>query len=66
MSDLEVIFGESKCQSCGVPYTKHLGIQGTCAALQEAKRLLRLFLETNPSDMTDLLDGVAEFLGEKI
>lgn len=27
---------ERKCPSCGVPWTDHLGITGTCAKLQEA------------------------------
>jgi flagellar biosynthesis GTPase FlhF len=35
----------AKCKSCGIAYTDHLGIQGTCRELQEAKvsidRLIR-------------------------
>jgi uncharacterized protein YigA (DUF484 family) len=27
---------EPKCETCGVPWTKHLGIMGTCQALQES------------------------------
>lgn len=30
----------SKCKSCGIPYTDHIGIQGTCRDLQDAKRQL--------------------------
>lgn len=31
----------ARCKSCNVPYTKHLGIQGTCARLKEALSALR-------------------------
>lgn len=27
----------SRCESCNVPYTDHMGIQGTCAKLQETE-----------------------------
>jgi hypothetical protein len=29
------------CKSCGVPFTDHLGLQGTCAMLQEALAALQ-------------------------
>ena len=29
-----------KCESCGVDYTDHLGLQGTCAALQSLRQQL--------------------------
>ena len=31
---------EFKCESCGVPFVKHLGIIGTCAELLRYKRLV--------------------------
>jgi hypothetical protein len=34
------------CKSCGVPYGKHLGFNGSCAALQEALRVLRQLAAT--------------------
>lgn len=27
---------EPKCESCGVPWTEHLGIMGTCKRLRES------------------------------
>jgi len=27
---------EPKCESCGIPWTKHLGMEGTCKALQDS------------------------------
>lgn len=43
------------CQSCGKPYTEHLGIIGTCAKLQEAtkeiERLRRVILDEVPKKM---------------
>lgn len=43
MSGPEELQDESlsaKCASCGVPYTKHLGLQGTCAELVRVKKML--------------------------
>ena len=38
----------ARCPACGVPYTSHLGMNGTCQKLQEAKSRLdnvRRFLQ---------------------
>lgn len=32
---------EDSCKSCGVPWHDHLGISGTCAKLEAARRVLR-------------------------
>lgn len=32
---------KTSCPSCGVPYTDHIGLNGTCALLREARSLLR-------------------------
>ena len=31
----------SRCKSCNMPYIEHMGIQGTCAKLQEALSTLK-------------------------
>ena len=31
---------QPNCQSCGVPFTEHTGLQGTCAELVAHKQLL--------------------------
>jgi len=28
---------DARCAACGVPFTQHLGVQGTCAELLEAR-----------------------------
>lgn len=33
---------KNKCTSCGLPYTEHMGLIGTCAELQRMKRRLKL------------------------
>ena len=41
---------EPKCEACGTPWTKHLGMMGTCRALQEA-----LARETNYREQIEAL-----------
>lgn len=57
-----------RCESCGVPYVKHLGLTGTCAEKQRYLSLLRrvveltrLTVERCPAGYAD----VAEFLREE-
>lgn len=33
-----------RCESCGVPWLRHLGIQGTCAELQRLRNALHAIL----------------------
>lgn len=37
--------GPACCKSCGVPLVDHLGVQATCAMLQEALVVIELLLE---------------------
>jgi hypothetical protein len=42
---------EPKCTSCGVPYSAHLGIVGTCAKLTEAlARIAELESRAQPAE----------------
>lgn len=57
-----------RCESCGVPYVKHLGVVGTCAEKTRYLSLLRrvirmscLTVERCPAGYSD----VAEFLREE-
>lgn len=57
-----------RCESCGVPYVKHLGLYGTCAEKTRYLSLLRrvirmscLTVERCPAGYPD----VAEFLREE-
>ena len=57
-----------RCESCGVPYVKHLGLTGTCAEKTRYLSLLRrvirmscLTVERCPAGYSD----VAEFLREE-
>ena len=56
-----------RCESCGVPLVKHLGLTGTCAEktrylslLRRVVELTRLTVERTPAGYPD----VAEFLRE--
>lgn len=44
----------ARCKSCGVPYAEHMGIQGTCAKLQDALSALKVI-----KTWATFLDGVA-------
>ena len=60
--------GAPRCESCGVPLVKHLGLTGTCAEktrylslLRRVIELTRLTVERTPAGYPD----VAEFLREE-
>jgi len=36
---------KAKCNSCGVPFSKHLGLQCTCEKLEDAMSALKLILD---------------------
>jgi hypothetical protein len=41
-NSLKCLATREKCPACGLPYGKHLGINGICRALQEALEVVRL------------------------
>ncbi len=61
---------DPKCPSCGVPYTDHLGLEGTCRIknvmryeneyLREIKKAARKLCDCNNSTDPDFLEALAE------
>ena len=55
-----------KCPSCGVPWTEHLGMTGTCAKLEHVKKELTELAKSRKSAswilrrIEDLLKEVGE------
>lgn len=47
---------DPQCKSCGVPYTEHLGLIGTCARLKEAEATIRRFTSLHPIEDWDYDD----------
>lgn len=50
-----------KCDACGVPFVHHLGLIGTCEALQHSRRTIRDML-----DQMDRANRYTSFLEQKL
>ena len=57
-------FPEKKCPSCGLAWTEHVGVLGTCAALQCALSTLDKIaeLKRQPNLMRGLAGSCATFI----